>query len=161
MGESTIDIFNMLGYDLAVFGNHEFDKGQTIMTDRVAQSAYPWLGANVVLEGTDWDLPAWALPYTLVTVGTAPDQAVLGVIGVASEETPEVTLKGTTDGLVFKDLTETILHYYDEILGQADALVVVAHMGTDDSGPYSPRFTWATRPSFRPVITAVIWARLR
>ena len=136
MGESTIDIFNMLGYDLAVFGNHEFDKGQTIMTDRVAQSAYPWLGANVVLEGTDWDLPAWALPYTLVTVGTAPDQAVLGVIGVASEETPEVTLKGTTDGLVFKDLTETILHYYDEILGQADALVVVAHMGTDDSGPY-------------------------
>ena len=135
-GESTIDIFNMLGYDLAVFGNHEFDKGQDIMGDRVAQSAYPWLGANVVLEGTDWDLPPWALPYTLITVGTAPDDAVLGVIGVASEETPDVTLLGTTAGLVFKDLTETIAHYYDEILGQADALVVVAHMGTDDSGPY-------------------------
>ena len=28
MGESTIDIYNMLGYQLAVFGNHEFDKGQ-------------------------------------------------------------------------------------------------------------------------------------
>ncbi|UCF29006.1 MAG: metallophosphoesterase, partial [Chloroflexota bacterium] len=28
MGESTIDIYNLMGYDLAAFGNHEFDKGQ-------------------------------------------------------------------------------------------------------------------------------------
>ena len=39
-------------------------------------------------------------------------------------------------GLEFKDLTATILHYYDEVLTQADALVVLVHMGTDDSGPY-------------------------
>ncbi|MFW9847246.1 MAG: metallophosphoesterase, partial [Candidatus Thorarchaeota archaeon] len=130
MGESTIDIFNMLGYQLAVFGNHEFDKGQEVLSERVAQSNYPWLGANVVLEGTDWDLPDWAIPYATITVGTPPNQAVLGVIGVATEETPEITLLGTTDGLVFKDMTETILHYYDEVMDQADALVVVAHMGT-------------------------------
>jgi len=136
MGESTIDIFNMLGYDLAVFGNHEFDKGQDILNDRVTQSTYPWLGANVVLEGTDWDLPVWALPYTTITVGTAPDEVVLGVIGLASEETPEVTLMGTTAGLTFKDMTETILHYYDEVMAASDAVIVVAHMGTEDSGPY-------------------------
>jgi 2',3'-cyclic-nucleotide 2'-phosphodiesterase (5'-nucleotidase family) len=136
MGESTVDIFNLLGYDLATFGNHEFDKGQTILADRVTQSTYPWLGANVVLEGTDWELPVWAQAYTTITVGSAPNQAVLGVIGVATEETPEVTLKGTTDGLVFKDLSETILHYYDEVMAVSDALVVVAHMGTEDSGPY-------------------------
>ena len=28
MGESTIDIYNMIGYDAAAFGNPEFDKGQ-------------------------------------------------------------------------------------------------------------------------------------
>jgi len=137
LGESTIDIFNMLGYDLAVFGNHEFDKGQEILIDRVTQSDYPWLGANVVLEGTDWDHPGWVLPYTTLTVGSPPNQAVLGVIGVDTDETPEVTLLGTTEGLVFKDLTETILHYYDVVLAQSDALIVVAHMGTEDSGPYS------------------------
>jgi 5'-nucleotidase len=136
MGESTVDIFNMMGYDLAVFGNHEFDKGQEILIDRVAQSEYSWLGANVVLEGTDWDLPAYALPYMTLTVGAAPNDAVIGVIGLAGEETPEVTLLGTTAGLEFKDLTETILHYYDEVMAQADALIVVAHMGTGDSGPY-------------------------
>ncbi len=135
-GESTVDIFNMIGYDLAVFGNHEFDKGQDILMDRVDQSEYGWLGANVVLEGTDWDLPEWAMPYQLLTVGSGPKKATIGVIGLAGEETPEVTLLGTTEGLVFKDLTETVLHYYDEVMAQSDAVILVVHMGTDDSGPY-------------------------
>lgn len=136
MGESTVDVYNLMGYDLSVFGNHEFDKGQDELQMRVAQSDFPWLGANVVLEGTDWDLPSWARAYEILELGSKKNRVRLGVLGLAGEETPEVTLLGTTDGLVFKDLTETILHYYDEVLARADALVVVVHMGTDDSGPY-------------------------
>ncbi|MEN8114865.1 MAG: 5'-nucleotidase C-terminal domain-containing protein, partial [Actinomycetota bacterium] len=136
LGESTIDIYNMMGYDLAVFGNHEFDKGQEILVDRVMQSEFPWLGANVVLEGTDWDLPEWASPYEILELGTNGNSVKLGVLGLAGQETPEVTLIGTTAGLEFKDLTETVLHYRDMILEEADALVVVAHMGSNDSGPY-------------------------
>ncbi|MDF1597346.1 MAG: 5'-nucleotidase C-terminal domain-containing protein [Acidimicrobiia bacterium] len=132
MGESTIDVYNMLGYDVATFGNHEFDKGQLELADRVAQSDFPWLGANVVLASTDWDLPEWAQPYELLEVGGI----TLGILGLAGEETPEVTLLGTTAGLVFKDLTETIEYYYDEVMAQADAMVVLVHMGTADSGPY-------------------------
>jgi 2',3'-cyclic-nucleotide 2'-phosphodiesterase (5'-nucleotidase family) len=143
MGESTVDIFNMMGYDLAVFGNHEFDKGQDILMERVAQSHYSWLGANVVLEDTEWDLPGWAMPYQLLTVGTASNEATIGVIGLAGEETPEVTLIGTTEGLVFKDLTETVLHYYDEVMAQSDAVILVIHMGTEDSGPYDGLVTLA------------------
>jgi len=143
MGESTIDIYNLLGYDLAAFGNHEFDKGQEELAMRVAQSEFPWLGANVVLEGTDWDLPPWAKAYEILELGSGAHKAKLGVLGLAGEETPEVTLIGTTEGLVFKDLTETIVHYYDEILAQADALVVVVHMGTADSGDYKGLITVA------------------
>lgn len=136
LGESTIDIYNMMGYDLAIFGNHEFDKGQEVLQDRIMQSEFPWLGANVVLEGTEWDLPPWAKPYEILEAGKPNARVKIGVLGLAGEETPDVTLLGTTAGLEFKDLTETILHYYDEIKAQADALVVVAHMGTLDSGPY-------------------------
>jgi len=143
MGESTIDVYNSMGYQAAVFGNHEFDKGQTELAARVAQSEFPWLGANVVLEGTDWDLPPWAKPYELIEVGSGDHTATIGVLGLAGEETPEVTLIGTTDGIVFKDLTETILHYYDEVMAAADAMVVVVHMGTEDSGPYNGLVTVA------------------
>jgi 2',3'-cyclic-nucleotide 2'-phosphodiesterase (5'-nucleotidase family) len=145
MGESTIDIYNMLGYDLAAFGNHEFDKGQEVLVDRVDQSEFPWLGANVVLEGTDWDLPEWAEPYEILELGEGPNAVKLGVLGLAGQETPEVTLIGTTAGLEFKDLTETILHYRDMILEEADALIVVAHMGTEDSGPYDGLATVAQK----------------
>ncbi|MGQ9713269.1 MAG: 5'-nucleotidase C-terminal domain-containing protein [Anaerolineae bacterium] len=136
LGESTIDVFNLIGYQAATLGNHEFDKGQEILRQRISQSNYPWLGANVVLEGTEWDHPDWVRPYTLLTLGSGENQVTLGIIGVDTDETPLVTLKGTTDGLVFKDLTEAILHYYDEVKAQADALIVLAHMGTEDSGPY-------------------------
>jgi len=54
-----------------------------------------------------------------------------------------VTLVGTTEGLVFKDLTQTILHYYDEVLAKSDALIVIVHMGTEDSGPYKGLVTVA------------------
>jgi 2',3'-cyclic-nucleotide 2'-phosphodiesterase (5'-nucleotidase family) len=113
MGESTIDIYNMMGYNLAAFGNHEFDKGQEELQARVEQSNFPWLGANVVLEGTEWELPEWAQAYRLISVGARGARIKVAVLGLAGEETPEVTLIGTTEGLVFKDLTETILHYYD------------------------------------------------
>ncbi|MCP4308585.1 MAG: hypothetical protein GY788_27655 [bacterium] len=136
MGESTIDIYNRMGYDLAIFGNHEFDKGQEELAERVEQSDFPWLGANVVLEGTEWDLPDWAEPYTILNVGSGLNKIKLGVLGLAGQETPDVTLIGTTAGLEFKDLTETVLHYQGEIMDQADALVVVVHMGSEDSGAY-------------------------
>jgi 5'-nucleotidase len=136
MGESTIDVYNMMGYDAAAFGNHEFDKGQEVLNERTAQADYPWLGANIVLEGTEWDHPAYVVPYTLLIIGEAPHEATIGVIGVATDETPQVTLIGTTEGLEFKSLTESVMYYYDEVMAQADALIVVAHMGTDDSGPY-------------------------
>ena len=134
-GESTVDIFNMMGYELAVFGNHEFDKGQEILVDRVFQSEYPWLGANIVFEGTD-EHPEWVEPYTILSVGTAPHEAKIGVIGVDTNETPEVTLLGTTEGLEFQTLTEGVMRYYDEVKAQSDAVIVVAHMGSNDSGPY-------------------------
>jgi 2',3'-cyclic-nucleotide 2'-phosphodiesterase/3'-nucleotidase/5'-nucleotidase len=135
LGESTIDIYNMLGYDVATYGNHEFDKGQTVLISRTLQSNFPWVGANIVISGTDWTHPSWVQPYVTMTVGS-PTAVTLGIIGLDTDETPQVTLKGTTAGLEFKDLTEAVLHYYDEVMAQSDALVVMAHMGTDDSGSY-------------------------
>jgi 2',3'-cyclic-nucleotide 2'-phosphodiesterase/3'-nucleotidase len=121
-----------MGYEVAAIGNHEFDKGQEVLQERIAQSNFPWVSANIVLEGTEWDHPDWIQPYVILNKGGVN----VGIIGVTTDETPQITLKGTTEGLVFKDLTEAILHYYDEVMAQADALIVLAHMGTNDSGPY-------------------------
>jgi 2',3'-cyclic-nucleotide 2'-phosphodiesterase/3'-nucleotidase len=131
-GESAIDIYNMLGYDVAAFGNHEFDLGKEVLISRTQESDFPWIGANIVVSGTNYEHPDWVKPYVTMTVGS-PNTVTVGIIGVDTDETPVITVKGSTEGLEFKDLTEAILHYYDDVMAQSDALVVLAHMGTEDS----------------------------
>jgi 5'-nucleotidase/UDP-sugar diphosphatase len=139
-GESTIDIYNKMGYQLATFGNHEFDWGQTVLQDRVTQADFPFLSANIVVNDTGdcatagWTSPAFATPWYTMTVGTAPDTAVVGFIGVTSQETPYITIASATAGLCFKDPADSILHYYDALDAEADAIVVLSHLGYEDGG---------------------------
>jgi 5'-nucleotidase / UDP-sugar diphosphatase len=135
LGESAIEIYNMLGYDVAAFGNHEFDLGKEALITQTQWSDFPWVGANIVFSGTDYEHPDWVKPYVTMTVGS-PNAVTLGIIGVDTDETPEITVKGSTEGLEFTGLTEAISHYYDEVEAQSDVVIVLAHMGTEDSGRF-------------------------
>ena len=46
-GRQMIEAWNALGLDAAVFGNHEFDFGPAVLRQRMGESRFPWLGANV------------------------------------------------------------------------------------------------------------------
>ena len=46
-GSQMIDAWNQVGLDYAVFGNHEFDFGPEVLRERVGESSFKWLGANV------------------------------------------------------------------------------------------------------------------
>jgi 2',3'-cyclic-nucleotide 2'-phosphodiesterase (5'-nucleotidase family) len=50
-GANTIDLTNVVPFDLAVPGNHEFDFGPDVFLERVKQSTYPWAAINI--EGPD------------------------------------------------------------------------------------------------------------
>jgi 2',3'-cyclic-nucleotide 2'-phosphodiesterase (5'-nucleotidase family) len=50
-GANTIQLTNVVPFDLAVPGNHEFDFGPAVFMDRVHQSKYPWAAINI--EGPD------------------------------------------------------------------------------------------------------------
>ena len=51
-GRQMIEAWNLLGLDAAVFGNHEFDFGPAVLRQRMAESRFPWLGANVLDPAT-------------------------------------------------------------------------------------------------------------
>lgn len=50
-GANTIQLTNVVPFDLAVPGNHEFDFGPSVFLDRVKQSKFPWAAINI--EGPD------------------------------------------------------------------------------------------------------------
>ncbi len=154
-GIPTIDYYSTIGYDLTTFGNHEFDWGQDTLADRATDATFPMVAANIVQKVDDscagWDRPVLTgtdgvttytiEPYEVFTIGTAPDEVQIGVIGVGSVETPYITIAEATQGLCFKDPYESIVHYYDDMLAEgADVLVVVSHNGWTDGG-YGYGFT--------------------
>jgi 5'-nucleotidase len=47
-GRHMIAGLNALGLDVATFGNHEFDFGPTVLVERMRESRFTWLSANVL-----------------------------------------------------------------------------------------------------------------
>lgn len=141
-GLPTIATFNAMGYDIATFGNHEFDWGQANLTNRTTEALYPYVTANIVKkDGADcatsgWEKPDFAdAPYEILTVGTDPNTVKVAFIGVTTTETPTITVSTATAGLCFKDPTTSILHYYDQMKAAgADVIVVLSHLGYADGG---------------------------
>jgi 2',3'-cyclic-nucleotide 2'-phosphodiesterase (5'-nucleotidase family) len=141
-GIPTIATFNEMNYDVATFGNHEFDWGQVNLQNRMDQADYPFVTANIVKNDTGncstagWEKPDFAdAPYFIKTIGDAPNQVKVGFIGLTTGETPTITVATATAGLCFKDPTASILNYYDQMKSDgADVIVVLSHLGYADGG---------------------------
>ena len=139
-GEPVVRGYNALGYTAAAVGNHEFDFGpygpdaiarrpgddELGALKRNAQLAsFPFLGANIVDKATG-RTPSWVERYTLVRVG----RARIGVIGLATPDTPNVTMAVNVASLVFTEPVAATVEAAKELREQgADAIVVIAHMG--------------------------------
>jgi 5'-nucleotidase len=123
-GESVIDVYNQMGYQAAVMGNHELDWGQATLQERIAQANFPILVANVFYAGTD-TRPEWLTPTTMLTV---KGQQV-GVIGVTSQDTPNIVMAANVAGLEFRPVGPVVSQLAADLrLAGADIVVVLAHM---------------------------------
>lgn len=124
-GKSMIAAFNLLGYDAAAIGNHEFDWGVETLRDRMAQADFPFLGANIYLKGTDRH-PEWAVPWVVLE----KDGVRVGVIGAATEETPTATRPANVAHLDFRPISATLERYIPRVREEGvDFVVVLLHAG--------------------------------
>jgi 2',3'-cyclic-nucleotide 2'-phosphodiesterase (5'-nucleotidase family) len=124
-GRATIAAHNAAGYDAAALGNHEFDWGQDTLRARVRESRFPWLAANLFVEGTRRH-PEWVRPWVMIERGGVRT----AVIGIALSSTPEVVLAGRTAGLEFGPEAPAIDQAAREARAAgADFVVVTAHVG--------------------------------
>lgn len=124
-GESTIAGFNALGLMGATIGNHEFDWGIDKLLDRIAQSNFPWVSANIRLKETG-ERPDWAVPYTYIEAKGVK----IGLIGVAYPGTGSITNPAYTGHLDFTDPAAEVNAIVDEVwAGGANMVIVIAHLG--------------------------------
>jgi 2',3'-cyclic-nucleotide 2'-phosphodiesterase (5'-nucleotidase family) len=123
-GRSIIALYDALGYTAAALGNHEFDWGQDTLRARMRDAGYAILGANVRYhDGRDVD---WIRNDTLVDAGGVR----VGIIGIATVETPRVTLAANVSDLQFVDPVPVVLRHARSLRDRgADLVVVIAHAG--------------------------------
>ncbi|EEW26120.1 bifunctional metallophosphatase/5'-nucleotidase [Rhodobacter ferrooxidans] len=87
-GQNTIDLTNLVPFDLAVPGNHEFDFGPQNFLEKMAASKYPWAAINITnADGS----PIAGLGGVMVKdMGGVK----VALIPVAQDTTPEVASSG-------------------------------------------------------------------
>lgn len=85
-GAQMIDAWNAVGIDYAVFGNHEFDIKTAELLQRMKESKFQWLGANVVDTKTG-KIFADTPPYIIKNFSGVK----IGIIGFLLPETKETS----------------------------------------------------------------------
>jgi 2',3'-cyclic-nucleotide 2'-phosphodiesterase (5'-nucleotidase family) len=130
-GRATVAAHNAAGYASATVGNHEFDWGLDTLRARIAESRFPWLGANVYVAGTQRQ-PEWLRPWTLLE----RDGVRVAVVGAALAGTPGIVMAGRTEGLEFGPEAPAIDRSAREARAAgADFVVVTVHTGAGCEGP--------------------------
>ncbi len=49
-GKQMVEVMNAMNFDLVAFGNHEFDLSKEELQQRLNESTFPWISANVKLK---------------------------------------------------------------------------------------------------------------
>jgi 2',3'-cyclic-nucleotide 2'-phosphodiesterase/3'-nucleotidase len=125
---------NLIGYDAAALGNHEFNYGIDTLRKFESQCRFPLLGANAVDPVTK--RPVFP-PYVLKKVKTAHGPLTVGVLGLTN---PGIAIwdKANVEGKIeFPGLVEQAEIWVPRLRkAGADLVVVAAHSGADTSSSY-------------------------
>ncbi len=114
-GENMIALTNLVPFDMAVPGNHEFDFGPEVFAQRVKQSKYPWAAINITTaDGKAVDGLGGVMTKDLGGVKIA-------LVPVAQDTSPEVATTGT---LKFQSSPETAIAAAKEARKNGADLVV-------------------------------------
>jgi 5'-nucleotidase/UDP-sugar diphosphatase len=118
LGESVIELMNLMKFDAMVVGNHEFDFGQAILKKRISEAKFSVLGANVV--GLKL-----LKPYVIKEAGGVK----IAILGVVTDETPVSTHPKNVAGLKFIPPDAAVKKYMTELRNKADIIIVLSHIG--------------------------------
>ncbi len=125
-GAQMIDAWNAAGLDYSTFGNHEFDFGPDVLRQRMGESKFKWIVANVIDKKTGkpfGDSPAYVIREF--------DGVKVGIFGLTLEET-KVTSRPGPD-VEFLNPCETARKVVSEIHGQGvKTVVALTHLSMSE-----------------------------
>ncbi len=122
----TYEMMNFLAYDVAIYGNHEFDKGQAYVAVANRQAKFPIVGANIKSDTTSFLQPS---PFVIKEIG-GKKIAFVGVVGNYEGNYHPSGKTESYEGLTFTDPHQAAAEY-GYLADECDMLVLVSHSGLE------------------------------
>jgi len=133
-GESMAEVMNVMGYDAAAIGNHDFDFGLEALKERATQSAFPFLSANM-RDADTGEVPDFALPYVMTEVNGIQ----VGLIGMTTIETKVDTQPSYVAGIDFLPYRDVLPEIAARVRKEgAELLLVIGHLCAGESRALAP-----------------------
>ena len=137
-GRADLDFYNRLGYHAMAVGNHEFDKGDQVLTNFIKGAQFPVLSANISLKPSATSPLAGVIvtgdntPNSKLgqrTIVTLPSGKKVGIFGLTPPDT--ALLSSPSKDVVFgQDLAATAQAQVDALkTAGADVIVALTHIG--------------------------------
>jgi 5'-nucleotidase len=125
-GAQMIDAWNAADLDYSTFGNHEFDFGPEVLRQRMNESKFKWIVANVIDKKTGkpfGDAPAYVVREF--------DGVKVGIFGLTLEETMTTSRPGPD--VEFLDPCETAQKIVAELHAQGvKTVVALTHLSMSE-----------------------------
>lgn len=116
-GAQMIEAWNAVGLDYATFGNHEFDFGPEVLLERIKESKFGWLAANVIDKRTGQPFGD-AKRFVVREFGGVK----VGLFGLVLPDTKTTSRPG--DNVEFRSPCDTAKEVVSELHGQGVKVVV-------------------------------------
>ena len=138
LGQADLFFYNGLGYHAVAVGNHEFDRGDTVLADFIKGAQFPILSANISLRaGAISQLAPLKVTGTMTdnaklgdaTIVTLPSGKKVGIFGLTAPDTP--LLSSPSADVQFNGDLVAVAQAQVDALKTAGAEVIVAltHVG--------------------------------
>ncbi len=127
-GRAEMEAMNLLGYDLAILGNHDFDNGVDSLARNVGLSRARWISTNYDFSERA-DLDSLFAPYQIFEFGGKK----VGFIGLNLDPKGMIA-EGNYDGVRYLDVVDAAnsTAWVLKNLEGADLVVALTHLGYAD-----------------------------
>jgi len=124
-GVAVIQYMNLIGYDLSVVGNHEYDIGEEALIETYKHAEFPILSCNIVRKGTN-ELVDYVQPYIIIKkMGIR-----IGIIGVTTTDTGQMSFPENVKNVDFLPAKPELEKYIKIVRNEGvDLVIVVGHLG--------------------------------
>ncbi|MCL2063095.1 MAG: 5'-nucleotidase C-terminal domain-containing protein [Candidatus Cloacimonetes bacterium] len=137
-GEAIVEFMNLIGYDLLVLGNHEYDLGEEKLINLLKLANFPVLAANAIRKGTE-DIVDYSQPYIIIEkMGIK-----IGIVGVITSDAALMSFAQHIEGIEFLSEKDVLEYYVNYLRNEekVDILIAAIHAGV----PFDPHSAFQSR----------------